>query len=301
MRGGERAERRGEDEQERGPGVAQRPARDLAPGERRHEPRPRTRSAFGELGEARDEAHREDGPGEQPDRRCRDQQRVDPQRAARGPGDRRAVQAELDERDDRQDDEREVEPQPLRQRPAHLPPDRGPDAGDRRPREQRRDRQREDREGAADERDRERAPAGQRRLEPDAFERGVEPDGLDEERRRPGCRDDRRDRHEQRLAQGHRHEVPEPAAAGPQEGGLGPPPLEEERCDEDDRVAGEHAELDEQQQDPGLGHEHRAVDGREDRGQPGEDLRLVRERERGVDPVRRCPSPAPRPWRSTRA
>ena len=159
VRGGERAERRREDQQERGAGVAQRPAGDLAPGERRHEPPAADEDAFGELGQARDEPHREDGPGEQPDRRCRDQQRVDAQRAARGAGDRRAVQAELDERDDRQQDEREVEPQPLGQRPADLPPDRGPDAGDRRARQQRRDRQRDDRERAADERDRERAPA----------------------------------------------------------------------------------------------------------------------------------------------
>ena len=155
-------ERGGQDEQQRRARVAERASSDLAGAERRDDPAATAEDPLADLGQARDEPGREHGAGEQPDRRSRDEQRIDPEDAARVPGQRRAVQAELPQGDHGEDDEGEVDPEPLRQGPADLPAERGPDPGRAGLAEQRRhgqDRRRtERREPRRDERGRGRSP-----------------------------------------------------------------------------------------------------------------------------------------------
>ena len=232
VRGRERPERRGEDQQQRGAGVAQRPARELAAGERRHEAAGRGRGARSASSARRGhDAHREHRAGEQPDRRCGDEQRVDAERAAGRAGDRRAVQPELDERD---------RPRARRARgraPAAAAASGRPGA---RPRPGRRRCCAPERSvGIVSARSARTPPmsatANVRRpgsgvSRPTPSSAGLSRTRQDEQRREPRRRDHGRDRDQQRLAEGHRRaRCPKPAAAGAEQRRLGPAALEEQR------------------------------------------------------------------------
>src|SRR5439155_12328154 len=75
------------------------------------------------------DAEGEDSPAHQPDRRRGDEQRIEPERPARVPRQRRAVQSQLPERNRSHRDESQVEPESLRQRRPHLAPLGGSSAG----------------------------------------------------------------------------------------------------------------------------------------------------------------------------
>ena len=177
----ERPERRREDQQQRGTRVPERPPGELACAERRHQAAVPHEDPLGELREARDDPDREHRPADQADRRRRDEQRVHAERTPGVAGDRRPVQAQLDERERGERDEHEVEAQPLGQRPPDLAADARPDAGDVDRRGDRRDREREERDEPAQRRDGKRRRARQGRHEADGRKRRVERHGPDEE------------------------------------------------------------------------------------------------------------------------
>ena len=175
VRGCERPERRREDQQERGAGVAQRPARDLAAAERRHEPAGRgrggarrARRAAGTNRTART------APPSSPIAGAATRSGSTPERAARGAGERRAVQPQLEERD-RRPARRARGPAPAAAAASGRPGAR-PRRGRRR---SARPRAASGSSGRAIARtpptsaDRERAPAGQRRLRPTPSSAGL--------------------------------------------------------------------------------------------------------------------------------
>ena len=79
--------------------------------------------------------------------------------------------------------------------------------------------------------------------------------------------------------------MPRAGAARPEERGVQPPPFEEHAADEQDRVAGEDAELDGQEGDPAAGHEDGPSEGRQERRQPCADGEVPVGRQGGPQPV----------------
>ena len=279
----ERPERGGEDQEQRRPGIAQRSSGDLPAAQRPDQSAGSRQRPLAQLGEPRHDPDREHRPRREPDRGRGHEQRVDAQRAACRARERRPVEAELEHRDHRHHDQREIQPEALRQRTSGLAAHRGAHAGDADARGERRDRERHERdEPAADGRE-VRGRTGQRRAQADALHGRVQADGLDEEHREPRRDDHGRHHHDQRLAERHRGEMPRPRATRAQQRGLRPAAFEQQRGDEDHRVRREHAELHHQQQDPGLRDEDGAVDRRQDRRQLGGDRGLVGARKSGVD------------------
>ena len=185
-----------------------------------------------DLGAQRDQAQRHDRTGQQADRRCRHQQRVEADLAANRLGQRCAVLPKLPEADGGQHHQHQVDPEALCQRPVPLPRQRLPHGRQATSRGERGQDQPEHRRDAGD---------------PDRDPHAVVDGGVDADAgigQRPGHveqvqgadgqeRRCERGRHhqDQGLDERHEHDVTDAPAARPKECRLDAPLLDEQSGD----------------------------------------------------------------------
>ncbi len=125
-----RAERRGQQDQQRRARGSEGPAGELPHPERADQSGTASHQPLTQLREQRHDAQREDRSRREADGGGGDKQRIQAHRAANGRRQRRPVLPELPQADAGQDDQRQVESHPLRERSVPLATDRLADGGE---------------------------------------------------------------------------------------------------------------------------------------------------------------------------